>query len=44
MERRSLFSRIFKSDKSTTAPETSEQLELVEGNKAVFTSYKGDFS
>ena len=43
MERRSLFSRIFKSDKSTTAPETSEQLELVEGNKAVFTSYKGDF-
>ena len=43
MERRSLFSRIFKSDKSTTAPETSEQLELVEGNKAVFTAYKGDF-
>lgn len=43
MEKRSLFSRIFKSDKSTSAPETSEQLELVEGNKAVFTPYKGDF-
>ncbi len=43
MEIRSLFSRIFKSDKSTSAPETSQQLELVEGNKAVFTPYKGDF-
>lgn len=43
MEKRSLFSRIFKSDRSTSAPETSEQLELVEGNKAVFTPYKGDF-
>lgn len=43
MERRSLFSRIFKSDKSTVEPSSSEQLELVEGNKAVFTTYKGDF-
>ena len=43
MERRSLFSRIFKSDKSTVEPSSSEQLELVEGNKAIFTVYKGDF-
>lgn len=43
MELRSLFSRIFKSDKSTKEYESSEQLELVEGNKAVFTPYKGDF-
>lgn len=43
MEKRSLFSRIFKSDKSTVEPSSSEQLELVEGNKAIFTVYKGDF-
>lgn len=43
MARRSLFSMIFGSDKSTTEPISSEQLELVEGNKAVFTQYKGDF-
>ena len=42
MERRSLFSRIFGSDKSTYAPATSEQIELVEGYKAVFTPYKGE--
>lgn len=43
MAKRSLFSIIFGNDKSTDAPTTSEQLELVEGNKAVFTAYKGDF-
>lgn len=43
MARRSLFSMIFGSNKSTIEPDTSEQLELVEGNKAVFTPYKGDF-
>ncbi len=43
MARRSLFSMIFGSNKSTIEPESSEQLELVEGNKAVFTPYKGDF-
>lgn len=42
MEKRSLFSRIFGSDKSTYAPATSEQIELVEGYKAVFTPYKGE--
>ena len=43
MARRSLFSMIFGNNKSTYEPESSEQLELVEGNKAVFTPYKGDF-
>ena len=43
MAKRSLFSMIFGNNKSTSEPETSEQLELVEGNKAIFTPYKGDF-
>ena len=43
MARRSLFSMIFGSDKSTHEPVSSEQLELVEGQKAIFTPYKGDF-
>ena len=43
MERRSLLGRIFGSEKDTTAPTTSEQVEIIEGTKAVFTPYKGDF-
>ena len=43
MAKRSLFSMIFGNDKTTIEPVSSEQLELVEGNKAVFTQYKGDF-
>lgn len=43
MERRSLLGRIFGSEKNTTAPSTSEQIEILEGRKAVFTPYKGDF-
>lgn len=43
MEKRSLFSKIFGNDKSTDAPQTAETLELVEGQKAIFTPYKGDF-
>lgn len=43
MERRSLLGRIFGSEKNTTAPLTSEQIEVVEGQKAVFTPYKGNF-
>lgn len=43
MERRSLFSMIFGSDRNTTAPTTSQQLEVVEGYKAQFTPYKGNF-
>ena len=43
MERRSLLGKIFGSDKNTTAPQSSEQLEIVEGQKAVFTPYRGNF-
>lgn len=43
MERRSILSMIFGNNKSTDAPHQSEQLELVEGYKATFTPYKGDF-
>lgn len=43
MELRSLFSRIFGNDKSTTAPATSTEIKIVDGRKAVFTPYKGDF-
>lgn len=43
MEIRNIFKNIFGSDKSTVAPAKSETLELIEGHKAVFTPYKGDF-
>ena len=43
MERRSLLGRIFGSEKDSTIPTSSEQLEIVEGQKAVFTPYKGNF-
>lgn len=43
MEKRSLFSRIFGSDKNTVAPTTSTEVQILDGNKAVFTNYKGDF-
>ena len=43
MERRSLLGRIFGSSENTTPPLKSEQLEIIEGQKAVFTPYKGNF-
>ena len=43
MEKRSWFSKIFGNDNSIDAPHTAETLELVEGQKAIFTPYKGDF-
>ena len=43
MERRSLLSKIFGSDKNSNIPSTSEQIEVLEGQKAVFTPYKGNF-
>lgn len=43
MEIRSLFSRIFGSDKSTTAPQTSTEIKIIDDRKAIFTPYKGDF-
>ena len=43
MEKRSLLGRIFGTEKNSTAPITSEQIEVVEGQKAEFTPYKGNF-
>ena len=43
MEKRSWFSKIFGNDNLIDAPHTAETLELVEGQKAIFTPYKGDF-
>lgn len=43
MERRSLLGRIFGTEKNTSEPSTSEQIEIIEGQKANFTPYKGDF-
>lgn len=42
MERRSLFSRIFGNDKSEVQP-TATEVQILDGEKAVFTPYKGDF-
>ena len=43
MERRSLFSRIFGNDKSTTNPEKATEVRILDDSKAIFTPYKGDF-
>lgn len=43
MEKRSLFSRIFGNDKSTDAPTLATEVRILDGDKAVFTTYKGDF-
>lgn len=42
MEKRSLFSRIFGNDKSDVKP-TATEVQILDGEKAVFTTYKGDF-
>ena len=42
MEKRSLFSRIFGNEKSDMQP-TATEVQILDGNKAVFTPYKGDF-
>ena len=43
MEKRSLLGRIFGTEKNASEPSTSEQIEIIEGQKATFTPYKGDF-
>lgn len=43
MERRSLFSRIFGSDNNTEPPQTATSFKLLDDNKAIFTTYKGDY-
>ena len=42
MEKRSLFSRIFGNEKSEMQP-TATEVQILDGEKAVFTTYKGDF-
>lgn len=43
MEKRSLFSRIFGNDNNTQPPTTASIVKILDGDKAVFTTYKGDF-
>ena len=42
-EKRSLFSRIFGSNNSTTPPPTATELQILNGYKAVFTNYDGKY-
>lgn len=43
MERRSIFSRVFGSDKNTQEPTTATEVKLLDNTKASFTPYRGDF-
>ena len=43
MEKRSLFSRIFGTDKSSEIPQSATEVKILDDTKAVFTPYKGDF-
>lgn len=43
MQIRSLFSKMFGNDENVTAPQKSSEFILLDGNKAVFTKYNGDF-
>ena len=43
MEKRSLFSRVFGNDNSTDAPQTATSFKLLDDNKAIFTTYNGDY-
>ena len=43
MEKRSLFSRIFGTDKSSDVPRTATEVKVLDDTKATFTPYKGDF-
>lgn len=43
MEKRSLFSRIFGTDKNSEIPRTATEVKVLDDTKATFTPYKGDF-
>lgn len=43
MERRSLFSRIFGTDKNSEIPQSATEVKILDDTKAVFTPYQGDF-
>lgn len=42
-EKRSMFSRIFGNDKSTTAPPTATEIQILNGYRSVFTNYDGKY-
>lgn len=43
MARRSLFSRLFGSNNNSSIPQSATEFTILNGNKAVFTKYNGDF-
>ena len=43
MERRSLFSRIFGTDKTIDPPDTATTFKILDDNKAIFTRYNGEY-
>lgn len=43
MQKRSLFSRVFGSDKNVSPPQTATTFKLLDDNKAIFTNYNGDY-
>lgn len=43
MEKRSLFSRIFGTDKNSDIPKTATEVKILDDTKASFTPYRGDF-
>ena len=43
MARRNLFSRLFGSDDNSSVPQKAAEFTILNGNKAVFTKYNGDF-
>ena len=43
MERRSLFSRIFGTDKNSEIPQSATEVKILDDSRAEFTPYKGDF-
>ena len=43
MARRSLFSRLFGSNNNSPIPQNATEFTILNGNKAVFTKYNGDF-
>ena len=43
MQKRSLFSRIFGNDDNSTIPQTATEFKLLDNEKAIFTTYSGDY-
>ena len=43
MQRRSLISRIFGSEKEDKTPQTATEIKIFDNSKAIFTRYNGDF-